>query len=55
MSGSEPLAVLGIAFNLVQVLSFGHETNSTCKRYYREGSADPAAREPKNTWSATRR
>lgn len=38
MSGLE---ALGLAVNIFQVISFGHETISLCKRVYRDGSLDP--------------
>ena len=41
MSGLEPLAALGLACNIMQIISFAHETASVCKTIYRTGSAAP--------------
>jgi hypothetical protein len=41
MSGLEPLAVFGLACNVMQVLSFSHETISLCKSIFRTGSLSP--------------
>lgn len=38
----EALASLGIACNVMQVISFAHETFSLCKRLYEEGEANPS-------------
>jgi len=40
MSGLETLAIFGLACNVMQAISFGHETISTCKRIYKNGSPD---------------
>jgi hypothetical protein len=45
MSGVEALAILGIACNVMQVISFSHETIASCKKYYETGCADPALSE----------
>ncbi|KAE8444628.1 hypothetical protein EG329_014376 [Mollisiaceae sp. DMI_Dod_QoI] len=42
MSGVELLAVLGIACNVMQCLSFGHEMISLYKKHLESGSADPS-------------
>jgi hypothetical protein len=41
MSGLESLAVLGIACNVMQIISFGRETVATCRTVFRTGSVDP--------------
>ncbi|CAG8958253.1 hypothetical protein HYFRA_00000607 [Hymenoscyphus fraxineus] len=40
MTGLESFAALGIACNVMQVISFGHEIISTCKQIYLDGSSD---------------
>ncbi|KAI9658091.1 MAG: hypothetical protein M1821_002751 [Bathelium mastoideum] len=37
----DPLTALGLACNVMQVISFAHETISLCKRLYRNGSSNP--------------
>jgi hypothetical protein len=41
MSGLEPLAVFGLACNVLTVISFTHETASLCKKAFETGTADP--------------
>lgn len=38
----DPLSALGIACNLMQVISFTGETIALCKTIYKRGSADPS-------------
>jgi len=40
MSGLEPLAALGLVCNIMQIISFAHETVSICKTIYRTGYPD---------------
>ncbi|KAI0126414.1 hypothetical protein BJ170DRAFT_733728 [Xylariales sp. AK1849] len=42
MSGLEPLAALGLACSITQLISFSHEAISVCKQIHRSGSADPS-------------
>jgi N-terminal domain on NACHT_NTPase and P-loop NTPases len=37
----DPVSALGLACNVMQIISFCHETISLCKRVHREGSSDP--------------
>src|SRR6185369_14257336 len=41
MSGLEPIAALGLACNVMQLISFGRETVSTCQAIFRTGSPNP--------------
>lgn len=40
MSGLEPLAIFGLACNVIQAITFGRETISICKKIYENGSSD---------------
>ncbi|KAJ4168988.1 hypothetical protein NW754_010920 [Fusarium falciforme] len=40
MSGMEPLAALGLACNIMQLLSFGGEAISLCRKVYKTGEID---------------
>lgn len=40
MSGLEALAALGLACNIFQVISFGHESISLLKKVYQDGTLD---------------
>ncbi|KAJ3545041.1 hypothetical protein NM208_g2714 [Fusarium decemcellulare] len=42
MSGLEPLAALGLACNIMQLLTFGREAISLCRKIDHEGSSDPS-------------
>jgi len=37
----DPLTAFGLACNVIQVISFGHEALSLCKRVCRDGSPEP--------------
>ncbi|KAH8889242.1 hypothetical protein GQ53DRAFT_870288, partial [Thozetella sp. PMI_491] len=41
MSGLEPLAVFGIACNVMQTIDFGREVISSFRQLYQDGSVDP--------------
>jgi hypothetical protein len=41
MSGMEPLAALGLASNVMQMISFGHEVATTYSQLKRSGMPDP--------------
>jgi len=41
MSGLEPLAALGLACNVMQLIDFARETTSICKAVYETGTPDP--------------
>ncbi|OHE91648.1 hypothetical protein CORC01_13038 [Colletotrichum orchidophilum] len=41
MSGLEGIAVLSLACNVMQLISFGHEAVSMCRRIYESGSPEP--------------
>ncbi|KLU88217.1 hypothetical protein MAPG_07204 [Magnaporthiopsis poae ATCC 64411] len=42
MSGLEPIAALGLACNILQVVQMGIETVSAARRVYKDGELDPA-------------
>jgi hypothetical protein len=37
----DPVSALGLACNVMQIISFCHETITLCKRLHRDGSSDP--------------
>ncbi|KAL6353844.1 hypothetical protein LRP88_12838 [Fusarium phalaenopsidis] len=45
MSGMEPLAALGLACNIMQLLSFGGEAISLCRKVYKTGEIDPSLKD----------
>ncbi|EEU43619.1 uncharacterized protein NECHADRAFT_11637, partial [Fusarium vanettenii 77-13-4] len=45
MSGMEPLAALGLACNIMQLLSFGGEVISLCRKVYKTGEIDPSLKD----------
>ncbi|KAI8716361.1 NACHT domain-containing protein [Fusarium sp. LHS14.1] len=45
MSGMEPLAVLGLVCNIMQLLSFGGEAVSLCRKIYKTGEIDPSLKD----------
>ncbi|UPK92477.1 hypothetical protein LCI18_003412 [Fusarium solani-melongenae] len=45
MSGMEPLAALGLACNIIQLLSFGGEAISLCRKVYKTGEIDPSLKD----------
>ncbi|KAL2678740.1 hypothetical protein Neosp_009491 [[Neocosmospora] mangrovei] len=45
MSGMEPLAALGLACNIMQLLSFGGEVISLCRKVYKTGELDPSLKD----------
>lgn len=45
MSGMEPLAALGLACNIMQLLSFGGEAISLCRKVYETGEIDPGLKD----------
>ncbi|KAF5011642.1 hypothetical protein FDECE_2265 [Fusarium decemcellulare] len=42
MSGLEPLAALGLACNIMQMITFTGESISICRRIYNDGQPDPS-------------
>jgi hypothetical protein len=42
MSGLEPLAALGLACNVMQVIDFACETTSACRAIFRTGTPNPS-------------
>jgi hypothetical protein len=44
MSGAESLAIFGIACNVMQVISFAHNSITVFKQLHHEGCADPSLR-----------
>ena len=44
MLGAESLAIFGIACNVMQVISFAHDSIAVFKQLHHEGSADPRLR-----------
>lgn len=49
----DPLTALGIACNVMQVISFAHEVASAVKQLKKDGSVDPKLREHAGNLSAT--
>jgi hypothetical protein len=49
----DPLTALGIACNVMQVISFAHEVASTVKQVKKDGSVDPKLREHAGNLSNT--
>ncbi|RSL57756.1 hypothetical protein CEP54_008121 [Fusarium duplospermum] len=45
MAGMEPLAALSLACNIMQLLSFGGEAISLCRKVYKTGEIDPSLKD----------
>ncbi|KAM6529814.1 hypothetical protein FALCPG4_007940 [Fusarium falciforme] len=45
MTGMEPLAALGLACNIMQLISFGGEAISLCRKVYKTGEIDPSLKD----------